>query len=387
MKLSDTGPDARPCAPEVAATLRDEVLSSHAYAVPPATGLIKLDAMENPFPLPAALQDALGQRLAHLAVNRYPDPAHQASLRAALRQHEGLADGLDVMLGNGSDELIALLSQAVRGPDGSPGTVLAPEPGFVMYGVSARLNRQNYVGVPLKADDFGLDAPAMVTAIREHRPALVYLAYPNNPTANLFDDEAVAQVVDAVLANGHGFVVFDEAYQPFASKSQRARLGQSPQILVMRTLSKFGLAGVRLGYLMGPTEVIAQLDKVRPPYNISVLNLECALFALEHASEFARQARLIRDQREQLCGLLGALPGVRCWPSQANMILLRVGDSDAQATAVHASLRAQGVLVKNISAAHPLLRGCLRLTVGSPEENIALVRSLHQALDDSRQPG
>lgn len=385
MKKSASEPDALPCAPEVAATLREEVLASHAYAVPPSTGLIKLDAMENPFALPAVLQDALGQRLARLALNRYPEPGHQQRLREALLKHEGSAAGLDVMLGNGSDELIALLSQAVRGPEGSPGTVIAPEPGFVMYGVSARLNRQNYVGVPLRADDFDLDAQAMVAAIRQHKPALVYLAYPNNPTANLYSEEAVAAVVDAVLANGHGFVVFDEAYQPFASRSQRARLGTSPQILVMRTLSKFGLAGVRLGYLLGQTEVIAQIDKVRPPYNISVLNLECALFALEHSAEFARQAQIIRDQRQQLVGLLGALPRVRCWPSQANMILLRVGETAEAAAAVHASLREQGVLVKNISGAHPLLQGCLRLTVGSPKENLTLVRCLHQALDATRQ--
>jgi histidinol-phosphate aminotransferase len=255
--------------------------------------------------------------------------------------------------------------------------MLAPLPGFVMYEMSARLQGLGFVGVPLTAD-FELDGVAMLAAIREHRPTITYIAYPNNPTANLFDDAVIDAIVDAVGEQG-GLVVFDEAYQPFASRSRLAQVGQGGQrdhVLVMRTLSKFGLAGIRLGYLVGPAALIAELDKVRPPYNVSVLNAEAALFALEHADEYARQAALLRAERERLLATLAALPGVqRVWPSEANMILIRVAD----AATTFAGMKQRGVLIKNVSALHPLLAHCLRLTVGTPEENARMIEALAAA--------
>jgi histidinol-phosphate aminotransferase len=174
----------------------------------------------------------------------------------------------------------------------------------------------------------------------------------------------------------HGLVVMDEAYQPFAARDSMARLARWPHVLIMRTMSKFGLAGVRIGYLMGAAPLVAQIDKLRPPYNVSVLNAEAALFAIEHADEFARQAALIRAEREALQAKLAALPGVRTWPSQANMILLRVPD----AKRAFEGMRARGVLVKNVSALHPLLANCLRLTVGTPDENVQMIDALKASL-------
>ncbi len=359
-------------AQRIQATFRQDVASMHAYAVQPSAGLIKLDAMENPYPLPPALQQALGERLGRAALNRYP--VGSAAVVQALSRFVQLPDGCALMLGNGSDELIDLLSVACNIPGA---TLLAPVPGFVMYEVSARLRGLNFAGVPLRAD-FELDEAAMLAAIEQHRPALTYLAYPNNPTANLWDEGAVERIVAAVGAQ-QGLVVMDEAYQPFAARTWLPKLADAANhghVLVMRTLSKFGLAGVRLGYLCGAAELIAQVDKVRPPYNVSVLNAEATLFALEHADEFARQAAAIKAERQRLHAALAAVPGVQVFPSEANMLLLRVPGAQA----AFEGLKARGVLVKHVAGLHPLLRDCLRLTVGTPAENDALLAALRASL-------
>jgi histidinol-phosphate aminotransferase len=275
------------------------------------------------------------------------------------------------MLGNGSDELIDMLSVACDVPGA---VLLAPLPGFVMYEMSARLRGLRFVGVPLTAD-FELDEDAMLAAIEEHRPALTYIAYPNNPTANLFDNAAIERIVAAVGAQ-RGLVVFDEAYQPFSSRTWLPRLGQFDHVLVMRTLSKFGLAGVRLGYLCGAAALIDEIEKVRPPYNVSALNAEATLFALSHADEYARQAALLKNERERLQAALHQLPGVQSFKSEANMILVRVADSRR----TFDGMKARGVLVKHIAAQHPLLANCLRLTVGSPPENDSMIKALRESL-------
>ncbi len=369
----------------IARRIRQDVQSMHAYAIQDSAGLIKLDAMENPHRLPAALQAALGQRLGALALNRYPGQ-RIADLRDALARYVDLPEGCALMLGNGSDELISLLAMACDRPadpaTGQRPAILAPVPGFVMYAMSAALQGLDFVGVPLTAD-FQLDAPAMVQAIAQHQPAIVYLAYPNNPTANLWDRAAMAQVI-AAAAQAGSIVVLDEAYQPFSSHSWLEEMRADPvangHVLLMRTLSKFGLAGVRLGYMLGPAALVAEVDKLRPPYNVSVLNAECALFALEHQEVFAAQARDIIGQRAMLLEALGALPGVRPYPSDANMVLVRLEGEPGQAQKVFAALRAQGVLVKNVSTMHPLLANCLRLTVGTADENRALLAALQESL-------
>jgi histidinol-phosphate aminotransferase len=352
-------------------TFRPDVRAMHAYVVQDAKGFIKLDAMENPFTLPPELQAELGQRLGAVALNRYPG-TRVNDLHAALRSYAQVPEGMGLVLGNGSDELISLLSVACA----QPGAVaLAPLPGFVMYEAFARQTGMHFVGVPLTAD-FELDTPAMLAAVREHRPALTYIAYPNNPTANLWDDAAIDQIVQAVAANGSGLVIIDEAYQPFASHSYLDRLAAHPNVLLMRTLSKFGLAGVRLGYMMGRADLIEQVEKVRPPYNVSVLNIEAALFALEHADEFAKQAEVIKSERERVMAALATMPGARPYPSQANMILVRVGDS----AGVFAALKARGILIKNVAGLHGLLANCVRLTVGLPSENDAMIAALAEIL-------
>jgi histidinol-phosphate aminotransferase len=320
--------------------------------------------------LPPELQKALGERLGALALNRYPD-GRVNDLRSALAAHAGMPEGYDIMLGNGSDELISLLALACDVPGAC---VLAPVPGFVMYAMSAQLQGLDFHGVPLTVD-FELDQAAMLDAIAAHKPSIVYLAYPNNPTGNLWNDESIEKIIIAQGAQG-GLVVMDEAYQPFSSQTYLDRMVKHPHVLLMRTLSKFGLAGVRLGYMMGPKALIAEIDKVRPPYNISVLNYECGLFALSHADVFADQAKALRRQRDVLQRALAALPGTQPFPSEANMILVRVAD----AAQTFDKLKAQGILVKNVSKLHPLLNNCLRLTVGTESENNQLLLALKDAL-------
>lgn len=354
----------------IAKHIRQDIQSMHAYAVQDSKGMLKLDAMENPHVLSAELQAELGKRLGTLAINRYPG-SRLDDLKAALRTYAKVPEGYGLMLGNGSDELISLLAMVCDVPGGS---ILAPLPGFVMYAMSAQLQGLKFIGVDL-TPDFELDLPAMQEAIRQHRPSIVYLAYPNNPTANLWDDAAIEAIVQQQGEQG-GLVVMDEAYQPFSSKSYLDRMTRHQHVLLMRTLSKFGLAGVRIGYMMGPEKLINEVDKARPPYNISILNAECALFALEHADVFAAQAQDIQAQRSVLLGALAKMPSVKAWKSDANMILVRV--PDAQKT--FDALKAQGVLIKNVSKMHPLLTHCLRLTVGTAAENSRMLTAFTSSL-------
>ena len=360
----------REAARHAAGLVREDILAMSSYHVPDSTGLVKLDAMENPYRLPGPLAEELGRRLAAVAINRYPVPSY-AGLKSLIRERLGVPASSEVILGNGSDELITMISVATARPGA---TVLAPVPAFVMYEMSARLAGSRFFGVPLSAD-FDLDLPATLAAIELHRPAVVYLAYPNNPTGNCFDDTAIA----AVLRAAPGLVVVDEAYQPFAQRSWMSRLPAHPNLLVMRTVSKLGLAGLRLGYMAGDPAWIEQFEKVRPPYNVNVLTEAAAAFALEHADVLDAQAALIRNDRESLAAALRALPDVTVFGSQANFLLVRVPDGPL----LWRGLRARGVLVKDVGKMHPLLVNCLRLTVGSPDENAALLEAFEQALGES----
>jgi len=348
--------------------VRPEIRALKAYHVPDASGLIKLDAMENPYTWPEALKQEWLDALRDVPINRYPDPSAQA-LRAQLKQSLAVPAGMDVLLGNGSDELIQLILMGVARPDA---VVLAPQPTFVMYAMIASFVGMRFVGVPL-ATNFELDLAAMQTAIKEHQPAVVFLAYPNNPTGNLFDEQAI----ETLLRESSGLVVVDEAYHAFAQKSFMARLGQYDNLLVMRTLSKQGLAGLRLGILAGDPAWLTEFDKLRLPYNINSLTQTSARFALQHKDVLDEQAERLCAGRERLAHELAGLPGVQVWPSAANFILFRTAKP---ADAVVAALREQGVLIKNLSGTGGVLANCLRVTVGIPEENAAFLAVLRKTL-------
>lgn len=358
----------------IANTIRADVRAVSSYNVPDSSGYIKLDAMENPYQLPPALHAELGQRLAAAALNRYPLPAY-ATLKAAICEELGVPEGYDVILGNGSDELISIIDMATASQDrqGARSVVIAPVPAFVMYQRSAQFAGMEFIGVPLTAD-FALDMPAMRAAIASHQPTVLYLAYPNNPTGNLYDAADMAELID--LLGDKGLAVVDEAYEPFAQTSFMEHLPEFPNLVVMRTLSKLGLAGIRLGYMSAAPALLAQFDKVRPPYNINVLTQVAAEFALEHIDILDAQADTLNGARTTLSAALAALPGVQVFESSANFLLFRVADADA----VTAKLASAKVLVKNLGKMHPLLAHCIRVTVSTPEENTAFLAALTEAL-------
>jgi len=346
-----------------ASVIREEIRGIAAYHVPDSTGMVKLDAMENPYGLPSDLTQEIGRLAAQAGLNRYPDPTARA-LKVRLRQAMQIPDAMEILLGNGSDELIQMLALAVN----KPGAVLlGVEPSFVMFRMIAAFVGLRYVGVPLTAD-FGLDLSALQEAIRAHRPALTFLAYPNNPTGNLFDAAAVERVVEV----SPGLVVVDEAYHAFAGRSLLPQLARHPNLLVMRTLSKLGLAGLRLGLLIGRVEWLAELDKLRLPYNINVLTQTVAECVLSRGDLLEKQAAAIRSERARVLGRLAALHGIRPFPSDANFILFRV----TNANSVFATLKAHSILIKNVSGSHPMLAECLRVTVGAPEENERFLEAL-----------
>jgi histidinol-phosphate aminotransferase len=349
--------------------VRPEIRALKAYHVPDATGLVKLDAMENPYAWPPAQRREWLDVLRSVTLNRYPDPDARV-LRARLRAVLAVPGGMELLLGNGSDELIQIVLMAVS----NPGAVaLAPAPTFVMYEMIATFAGMKFAGVPL-AEDFSLDMPAMLAAIEAHRPAVVFLAYPNNPTGNLFARADVERVIEAAP----GLVVLDEAYHAFAGESFLERLGAHDNLLVMRTLSKQGLAGLRLGVLAGPAAWLAEFNKVRLPYNIGSLTQASAEFALEHMALLDEQAGRIRADREKLFQALARLPGVHPWPSKTNFILFRTDGRDADE--VFEGLRSRGVLIKNLNSAGGALQDCLRVTVGTPEENDVFLKALEAAL-------
>lgn len=348
--------------------VRPEILALSAYHVQDTSQIqIKLDAMENPYQWDKQQVNDWLISLSAAQLNRYPDPA-ATQVKALLRQIMQISDAFPICLGNGSDELIQMLMLTLAG---SGHTVLAPEPSFVMYRLLAEIIGLNYVGVPLQEDSFALDLPAMLSAIEQHQPALIFLAYPNNPTGNVFDSEAIHAIIKA----SNGLVIIDEAYEPFSTHSFLPMLTQYSNLLVMRTVSKLGLAGLRLGLLMGSEDWLEQIEKTRLPYNINVLTQLSAIYALQHYTVLLQQTQTIRADRAVLIQCLRTLSGVqKVWDSEANFILLRV----AQARQVFERLKTAGILIKCLDGTHPLLQNCLRVTVGTPAENEAFLVQLQK---------
>lgn len=349
---------------------RPEILALRAYHVPDSGGYIKLDAMENPYSVPQFLREEIAALVCNAAINRYPDPS-PASLKQKISEVLDLPQGMQVMLGNGSDELIQLLAMAVN----KPGAVLLSiEPSFVMYRMIATFTGMRYVGVPLNAD-FSLDLDATLATIAREQPALIFLAYPNNPTGNLFAPDAVAQIIAAAP----GVVVVDEAYYAFASDSFIPQLARYPNLLVMRTFSKLGMAGLRLGLLAGSAAWLEQLEKLRLPYNVGVLPQLVAEKLLDHHEVLLQQAEQIKKDRAKLYDALSGIAGVQVFGSEANFLLLRVKN----APKIFEGLKQHGVLIKNLHGAHTMLNDCLRVTVGTPDQNERFIAALQETIIQS----
>jgi histidinol-phosphate aminotransferase len=347
-------------------SIRKEVLEIEAYAVEEPEGLIKLDANENPYALPPELMETAAERCRSLKLNRYPDPG-AAGLRGLLGGRIGW-DPAGLMLGNGSDELISILCTAC----GHAGARMqVPAPTFAMYRIIGSVSGWVVDEVPLD-DDFGLDGEAFLEKIRQAGPRLVVLATPNNPTGNSFDGD----VVRSVVAEAPGLVVVDEAYFDFCGKTFLPLLEKHRNLLILRTLSKIGLAAIRLGILVGHPEVVMEFNKVRLPYNISAFSQEVASLVLEDPSYLDEEIRTIVGERELLMEEMGRMEGLRTYRSDANFILFRTVGNSAE---IFRRVRDKGVLIRDLGRPGPLLN-CLRVTVGTPEENRSFLDALRSSL-------
>ncbi len=358
----------------ISRVIRTEILAMSAYKVADATGLIKLDAMENPYRWSEAIKAKWLELLKECQLNRYPDPEAK-TLVETLKQLTQLPDHFEILLGNGSDEIIQLLLMAL--PEDS--AVLAPAPGFVMYKQISDSLGLKYIGVPLLTEDFELDLPAMLQAIEQYQPRVIFLAYPNNPTANLFNEAAITEIIKA----SQGLVVIDEAYAPFAGASFIDQLNHYDNLLLMQTVSKLGLAGLRLGYLMGRADVIKQLNKIRLPYNINSLTQVSAEFALSNKFFFDEQTQAICAERAIVLEALNDYEEIIAYPSAANFILFKT--PPGKATDIFLSIKNQGVLIKNMTSQGGMLTDCLRVTIGTPEENKAFLKALRNSLKELQQ--
>lgn len=345
--------------------IRPEIQALSAYKVADATGYIKLDAMENPYTWPDEVKAAWLKILHDTEINRYPDPEAK-SLCQALKRYNQIPDESDIILGNGSDELIQLLLMSLP----TDATVMAPEPSFVMYKQIAQCLGLNYQGLPLLEKNFELDLGAVLKAVQDTQPAIIFLAYPNNPTGNLFDSDAL----NTIIKTSQGLVVIDEAYAPFTDFSFINALPDYHNLLVMRTVSKLGLAGLRLGFMAGDSKLISEFNKTRLPYNINSLTQSTTEFALTQTEMFKQQTDAICHERARLFLQLSVLKGVDPYPSAANFILFKT--PTGQATAIFEALKAQNILIKNLTPQQGLLTDCLRVTIGKPDENNAFLKAL-----------
>jgi len=348
--------------------LRSELTKLHAYAVADASGMVKLDAMENPFNWPVAMRNQWLEYISRAQLNRYPEP-NPERLKQKLKQQFGPHNDCELLLGNGSDELIQLLVLAIAKPGAS---ILTVSPSFSMYEMIAQMIGVDCHVVPLD-EKFNLNMKAMVTTIEEKNPSLIFIAYPNNPTNNLW----YRAEVETIIQHSKGLVVIDEAYGPFAADSFTNDLAQYKNMLLLRTASKLGLAAVRFGWLAGEKSLVDELNKIRLPYNINQLTQLTIEFVLENYSLFAEQAETIRTMRGSLFGQLSAIDGVQPFVSEANFILFKVLEKSADK--VFDELLQHKVLIKNLSKQQGL-ENCLRVTVGSKEENKIFCDSLVKVL-------
>ncbi len=351
---------------DIRALIKEEVLGQKAYPVDNTSCRIKLDANENPLAIPEPLRDKFAALLASIPLNRYPE-AGSVALAARFAAKFGVgADQL--MIGNGSDELIQVLCTALARPGAE---VMIPTPTFAMYRISALNAGFRVAAIPLDGT-FDLDLEAMRGRMGFYPPALTFLAYPNNPTANCFSRERI----EAVVEEASGIVVVDEAYFHFARKTFLPLLTRHDNLVILRTLSKVGLAAMRIGLLIGPAALLHELNKVRLPYNLNSLSQAAAGFYLDEEEAFLEQAEEIRRWRGELFSAMETLPGVHPRPADANFIFF---SCDFDADRVYTSLKERGILIKNLNAPG-VMQGFMRVTVGTREENREFIEVLRDIL-------
>jgi histidinol-phosphate aminotransferase len=334
-----------------------------AYHIDETPVRIKLDAMENPFPLPDAMRREIAAVVRDTKINLYPDPSAKKLKKAIASMWRMKPE--QMILGNGSDELIQAIILAFGGP------VLVPVPTFAMYEITSRALAQNVVTIPLN-EDFDLDADLMLKKANASKARVIFLACPNNPTGNRFSDNELRKILERADAA----VVIDEAYFSFSNKTWLPLLKKYPNMILLRTLSKIGFAGLRIGVLTASQNIIDELNKIRLPYNINSLSQAAGVAALKHNDVISRQISLLISERERLYNALSKLPGVTVYPSETNFIMIRTA---VDASGIHKKLKQAGILIKNLNKPGPL-KNCLRVTIGTPAENREFLTRLKRIL-------
>lgn len=369
---ADAGPNGpRPGSPveKALGNIRPLVRSLTGYSAPPQGEMIaKLNQNENPFDVPDEWKNEILETIRSLEWSRYPayDPPE---LRGKLAARLGV-DPDRILLGNGSNQILYLLGTALLSPGDR--VVISP-PTFSLFDTAARITHGTVVPVD-QNPDFSVDCPKVLAAAETAR--LTFVCSPDNPTGHTVPLDFPEQL----CGRTSGLVAWDEAYGEFCDETAVPLIERHPNLVVLKTLSKaFGLAGLRLGYLIGHPSVVAELKKVNIPYNVNLMSNLTALKLLDHPEWVAQQVARIISERNRLSEALRAVPGITPFPSAANFILMRTPDGDA----VFNGLRAEGILVRPTEA-HPLLKNCLRVTVGKPDENEAFLAALWRVVKKIR---
>jgi len=346
--------------------VRPGVRNASAYHVDQFPCEVVLDANESPYPPPAKIRERLWVVMAGTAFNRYPD-METSLLRNAIASKEGV-DAAETMPGNGSDEIVQSLVIAL----GEPGArILTPSPTFSMYRAIAAFHGVDTIEAPLN-EDWTLDTETTIRLASDQSPSIVFLASPNNPTGVRYDRADVESIADAC----GGVVVVDEAYVDFSSEPVGAMFRDRPNVVILKTLSKIGLAALRLGYMMADRRLIEQVNKVRLPFNINSVTQAVVVEALKYWEAFTPLFREITRERERVFKGLESITGVDPFPSEANFILMRISSDPAL---VFDSLIRKSVRVRWFKGADRV-GDCFRVTIGSPAENDRFLTALRQSL-------
>lgn len=346
--------------------IRKDVLEQPGYRVDTTSCPIKMDAMESPFTIPAHLQEELSEEMKKVFLNRYPEPG-APMIRKKFAQHYGIDTDM-IMVGNGSDELIQTLCTALLD---SSSAVIVPLPTFVMYRIIAINTGRTVIEVPLDGA-FDLDMEAILKQIAMKSPVLTFLCYPNNPTGNCFSMDKIKTIIE----KSQGIVVIDEAYGSFSGHTLLPWLKKYDNLVILKTLSKVGLAAIRIGFLIGAPHLIHELDKVRLPYNINSLSEVTAGFYLDHIDLFLDQTKEIIKSREELFDALTKIDGIKPYPSKTNFIFF---SCDFDTDRVYSSLVQEGILIKNLNSPG-VLKNCMRVTIGTRKENKEFLRAFKKVI-------
>jgi len=341
--------------------LRSDIKNIDAYHVPVSKDMIKLDAMESPFGVPEDLKVEFLKCIEQSEVNRYPE-ADPSPLKDTLRSLMDIPDEFGILLGNGSDELIQLLALACSKDD----LIMSFEPSFVMYELVSKYVNLEYFGVQLDSN-FDINLSDALLIIEREKPKIIFIAYPNNPTGNCFDYDAIIEIIKST----NSMVILDEAYYAYSDKSFLSEISNFPNLLVLRTISKIGFAGLRLGLLIGDQETIAQLNKLRLPYNINALTQTSANFLLQDKQRIINNAQIIIEERRRLAHELSLFSKFKVYPSQTNFILVHSEDAHS----LHTALKENGILIKGFPKGSKL-SDFIRISVSEPVENNILIDAI-----------